>query len=346
MYYSFIYYRNESSVNTKKKQPTANKSNQLLNIIHNELTQPSATTEQTPSKCTNHIATQCSFNDFNNEPNETDRILIGHLSTALIVSTPISPPPGYIECGIQVDLNESTIYSLSQLIDLYSDRLSSEIIKQCYDDCNSDIQCAKIQIEDYLKHKHDISNVPTLRQLSFNVLNQWNEELKSSNPLFDTISIGDVFQDINDEDVYETPIINNKINDDSVQFTDSNQVNIPWSIINQLQELYGELPVESSSTMNGLSLQLDDDLSMNLYQALQRHLGISNKINKPVNEKKLHPENKKLNKQQRWTLPSENESNTCSNKSNSPSLKQIMNEELNYITKQKSAQVNNFRSYL
>ncbi len=163
-----------------------------------------------------------------------------------------------------------------------------------------------------------------------NVLNEWNEEIKHSNPSFDTISIGDLLQDINDEELIET-------NNNSIEFIDTNQITIPCSIINSLQELYGELPSNSSFT-NGLTLILDDQLAMNIYQALQRFLGISNKITKPVNEKKITKENKKLNKQQQqqWISPLKNESNK---KVNGPSLKEIMNEELNYINTHKQTQV-------
>ncbi|CAF4662061.1 unnamed protein product, partial [Rotaria magnacalcarata] len=78
-----------------------------------------------------------------------------------------------------------------------------QLVKQFYDLCNGDISWTQLQIEEYLKHNHEISTIPTLRQLSLNTLNQWNEELRHSNPLFDTISIGDLLQDINDDDVYE-----------------------------------------------------------------------------------------------------------------------------------------------
>ena len=219
--------------------------------------------------------------------------------------------------------------------------MSSEIIKQFYELCNSDIQWTRTQIDDYLQHTHIISTIPTLRQLSLNALNQWNEQIKHSNPSFDTISIGDLLQDINDEEVFEELILDNETNNNSIQLTDSNQVTIPWSIINSLQELYGELPTKSSFsyTADGLSLPIDDDLSMNIYQALQRFLDVPNKLIKPVNEKKLSKENKKMNKQ-RQNLPQQNESNINLNKkTNSPSLQQIMNEELKYINTHKSVQV-------
>ncbi|CAF3423887.1 unnamed protein product [Rotaria sp. Silwood1] len=341
-------YWNYSSTNSHPQKPTDNNKNQLINIIHNELTKPSVYIDQQPSKSFNHIAIQCSSDDFKQETNSSCRILIGHISAQSTISSSIAIRPGYIESGIQVDLNENNIQSLSDLIELYSDRLSSKIIKQFYDLCNSDIQWTRIQIDEYLKHNttatttnNNISIIPTLRQLSFNVLNQWNEQLKHSNPSFDTISIGDLLQDINDEDVFEELLLDNEINNNSIQFTDSNQLTISWSIISALQELYGDLPIQptSSDINSGLTLPLDDELAINVYQALQRFLGIpNNKINKPVNEKKLTKENKKISKQ-RWNLPSQKETNINSNKkTNGPSLKEIMNEEINYINTQKSVQ--------
>jgi hypothetical protein len=271
--------------------------------------------------------------------NDSNRILIGHLSSSSTISSPISLPPGYIERGIQVDLNDS----LTHLINIYSDRISVEMIKQFYELCNSDSRSTRIQIDEHLQRPPIQSTIPTLRQLSFNALNQWNDDIKYSNPSFDTISIEDLLQDINDE---ENIIVDNQTdNNNSIDLSNSNQMTIPWSMIESLQELYGELPTKSSSfsyTTDGLSLPLDDELSISIYQALQRFLGVSNKTPKPVNEKKL---NKKTNKQQQWTLPSENKlNNNNKTNSNSPSLQQIMNEELNYISTHKTTPVNKFYS--
>jgi hypothetical protein len=245
-----------------------------------------------------------------------------------------------------VGFNENEINSLTNLIEHYSDRLSSHIVKQFYDLCDSDIQWARTQIDEHLQHNHTASCVPTLRQLSLKVLNEWNEQLKSSNPSFDTISIGDLLQDINDEDVFEDLISDDTTNNNqSVEISDAKQMTIPWSLINSLQELYGELPTKSefSYTSDGLVLPLDDELSMNIYQALQRFLGVSNKITKPVNEqKKSIKENKKPTKQQQqqqqqqWVLPSKRDSNK---KSTGPNFQDIMNEELKSMNAQKPTQV-------
>lgn len=335
-----FFLRDHSSVIPHQQKSTVNKKNELLNIIHNELITPSIFTDQSPSKAYSHSATQCSTDDFNQEIISTDQILFGHATTQPVASPSIAPLPGFIECGIQVDLNDN-IQSLSQLIEFYSDSLLVDTIKQFYDMCNTDVQLTRRCLDDYLQNDHITSTVPTLRQLSFCALNKWNDQLKNSNPLCDTISIGDLLQDINDEEVFEEILLDNGTdNINSIQFTDSNQVKVPWSYINSLQELYGELPIESSASndSDGLYLPLDDDLSMSMYQALQRFFGMTNKINKPVNEKKLSKENKKINKQ-RWITP-RNESNNNSNKTiNGPSLKEIMNEEIKCMNTQKPVQV-------
>ncbi|UJR23379.1 hypothetical protein I4U23_026388 [Adineta vaga] len=333
--------RDHSSTIPHQQKPVSNKKSQLLNIIHDGLTKSSTTIEQRSSISMNHMAIQCSSEDFTQDIYDTDRILFGHLSSQSTLSSPISPPPGYIDRGIQVDLNEHNINSLADLIEFYSDRLSSEIVKQFYELCNSDMSWSRTHIDEYLKHIRIESTIPTLRQLSFNALNQWNEQIKYSNPSFDTISIGDILQDINDDDAFEELILDNETKSNSIEMTDSNQIIVPWSMINSLQELYGELPTTSSFSYdtNGLSLPLDDELSMNIYQSLQRFLGVSNQITKPVNEKKVTKENKKVTKQpQQRNLPKLNESNAINSnkKTNGPSLQDIMNEELNYLQTQKS----------
>ena len=292
------------------------------------------------------MAIQCSPNDFNQDVNHSYRTIIGHASTSSITvsSPPVAPPPGFNERGVQADLNENSIDLLASLIEFYSERLSSDMVKQFYELCNSDAQWARIQIDEYLQHSHIPSTILSLRQLSFNALNQWNEEIKSSNPSFDTVSIGDLLQDINDEEAFEELIFDDEpepINDHAIEFSDAKQMTIPWALIDSLQELYGELPTKSASyTVDGLSLPLDDELSLNIYQALQRSLGISNKIVKPVNEKKSTNEHKKTNKQQQqqqqWISPVQNHSNR---KTNVPSIQEIINDELKQMTTQKQSQV-------
>jgi hypothetical protein len=323
---------NYSSTIPQQQNSMNNDKSELLNILHDGLTD-----QQCLSKS---IAIQCSSNDFTQDINHSYRSLIGHLSSSITDNSPsIPPPPGYYERGIQVDFNEIDIDSLGNLIEFYSDRLSSDIIKQFYELCNSDIQWTRIHIDEYLQHSHIVSSIPTLRQLSLNALIQWNEQIKSSNPSFDTISVGDLLQDINDEQVFEE-YISDDTNNQLIEFSDGKQMTIPWSLINSLQELYGELPTKStlSYTSDGLVLPLDDELSMNIYQALQRFLGVSNKIIKPVNEKKLIKENKKPNKQQQqqqWVSPLKNDSNK---KSTGPNLQDIMNEELRSMNAQKQTQ--------
>ncbi|CAF0963379.1 unnamed protein product [Adineta ricciae] len=330
-------YRDHSSTLPVQQKPNPNKQSQLLNIIRDELVKPS--TEQRSLVSTKHIAVQCSAVDLKQDITNIDCILIGHLSAGSIASSPISPPPGFIERGIQVDLNESHIDSLADLIEFYSDSVLPEIVKQFYELCNADIPWARTQIDEYLRHPPSASSVPTLRQLSFNALNQWNEQIKHSNPSFDTISIGDILRDINNGDIFDELTIDDEPDASAIPISDTNHLTIPWPVINSIQELYGELPTKESFHYdgNGLSLPLDDELSFNIYQSLQRFLGVSNQITKPVNEKKVTKENKKINKQQR-NLPKANESSTNSStkKGNTPSLQEIMDEELNYIQTQKA----------
>lgn len=336
--------RNHSSVIPSQpiKTNSTNESQDLLNIIHDQFTRPS--TDQRSTISTNHVAVQCSAEDFNRGEISSERILIGRISSPTISSTPISPPPGFTERGIQVDLAESHIDSLENLIEFYVELIPAETIQQFYELCNNDIQWARTQIDEYLQHSDFVRTIPTLRQLSLNALNQWNEQIKCSNPSFDTISIADLLQDINDEEATEEFILDNNtpltnaLPQQSIELSDAKQMTIPWSLVNSLQDLYGELPNVSttSSTSDGLLLPMDDELSMNIYQALQRFLGVSNQVNRPVNEKKSTKKNKKQTtppplpsaqqQPQTWIPPTSATGNK--QKPTGPSLKDIMDEEL------------------
>jgi hypothetical protein len=326
---SFSSSRDHSSTIPHKENQLINpKPNELLNIIHKELSKPT----HHPSISTKHIAIQCSSDDFNSNP--SDVILIGHLSSSSTKSI-IPPLPGYNECGIQVDLNDNNI---DFLFEIYSNRLSSQTIEQFYEICHKDIQWTCTHIDEYLQHNSSkLVHIPTLRQLSLNTLNQWNEQIKSLNPLFDTKSIDDLLEDINDNEILEDLTLNN--NHTNIEFIDSNQINIPLSIINSLEELYGEIPDKSclSSNSNGVSLPIDNDLSISIYQALQRFLMKPNQMRKPVIENQRKNENKKKKNYDnlKWQLPSENQVNS----DNIPSFKQIMNEEQQAAKSQKSEQV-------
>ena len=330
-----------STVPRHQQKTTINKKNDLLNILHDGLTKSSTTNDQCSSSSSrNHIAIQCSSNDLEENINSSDRILIGHLlsssASASENSSPILIPPGYNQCGIQVDLNENNIDSLTSLIEFYSNNVSSDIVEHFYEVCNSDIQWTKTQIDEYLQNDHVRLTIPTLRQLSLKALNEWDQEIKHSNPLFGKISIEDLLQDINDENIIQTNT--NTHTNQSIEFNNSNQILIPYTILNSLQELYGELPI-NSNVSDCLSLPLDDELSMNIYQALQRFLGVSDKIPEPVNEKKSTKETKKINKQQRQSMSPPLLQNQSSQKTNIPSLKQIMNEEAYCNNVQKSTEV-------
>lgn len=353
------YFSNHSSaIPSRPIKTTANKKNDLLNIIHDQLTKPINSVDQRPPGSMNHLAIQCSPNDFNEERNSSERILIGHATSSTIHSLPTaSPPPGFNERGIQVDLTENNINSLEDLIEFYTDLLPIETIKEFYGLCNNDISWARSQIDEYLENSDLVRRVPSLRQLSLNALNQWNEQIKSCNPSFDTISIGDLLQDINDEDVSEEFILDDQNNanhlfhaipSESIELSNSKQMTIPWTLVHSLQELYGELPNTSTltDTTDSFSLPMDDELSISVYQALQRFLGVSNQVNQPVNEKKSTKKNKKQTTpplpppqkqlQQQWTSP---RSTTPKKQSTGPLLKDIMDEEMKSLNTQKQAPV-------
>lgn len=351
-----FYFSSSHHSSTIPSQPiktTANKKTDLVNIIHDQLTKPIDSVDQSSSKSTNHQAIQCSSHDFTEEINNFQRTLIGDATSASsLPSPPIAPLPGFIERGIQVDLTENNINSLEDLIEFYSGLLSVEIIKEFYELCNHDIQWARTQIDEYLQNSDLIHTVPTLRQLSLNTLNQWNEQIKNSNPSFDTISIGDLLQDINDEEVSEEFILEDEnttnhrqlidsIPTQSIELTDSKQMTIPRILIHSLEELYGELPNQSklNSTTDGLSLPMDDELSMNIYQALQRFLGVSNQVNQPVNEKKSMKKNKKQTPPPAPPPRTSSKSATQNKKSTGPLLKDIMDEELKSLNAQKQTPV-------
>ena len=327
---SFIFSSRDHSSTKFHKQLSNPKTCELVNIIHNELNKPS----HHPSISTKHIAIQCSSEDFNSQINHSDTILIGH-SSCSTQSTIITTPslPGYNERGIQVDLNDN---NLDLLIEIYSNQLSSETIRHFYEVCHSDIQFTRTQIDEYLQHNtgHQI-HFPTLCQLSLIALNRWNEQIKSTNPLFDTKSIDDLLEDINDDEIFDELTLENE--NPNIEFTNSNQINIPSSFLNSLEKSFGELPNKSSfpsNDNNGILLPFDDELSISIYQALQRFLIKSNQIIKPVNENQI----KKTN--QKWKLPSQNQPKSDSNTNNHiPSLRQIMNEEQKVAKSQKSKQV-------
>ncbi|CAF4734706.1 unnamed protein product, partial [Rotaria socialis] len=315
--------KNDSSNN--EKQFINSENCEIINIIDNEFNKPSCY----PSISTKHISIQCSSNDFNSELNHSDRTLIGQpvcLSTkSLLVSAPLSPPSGYSECGIQVDLIDNNI---DILIQIYSNRLSEETIRQFYEVCRSDIQSTRTHIEGYLERKPIF--IPTLKQLSLTILNRWDEQIKSTNLLVDTNSIDDLLPNINDNEIFQELISNNE----NIEPIDSNQINIPSSINNSLEELYGELP--NNNNDNKVLLSLDDDLSMSIHQALQRFLIKSSSTLKPVIENPTKYDNEqKKNPTQQLILPSHNQSNMNTNQYSS--TRHILNEELQQTVESKNS---------
>ena len=305
------------------------------------------TSEQRRSKSYQDTAIQCSADDLKQPVTHGYPVLIGHASPSrrqTRETTPVSPPPGFSERGIQVDLDEYSIDSLADLLEFYCDLLPIDTIKQFYELCMGDVQWTRTHINDYLQHSHHPSTVPTLRQLSFNALTLWNEQIKHANPSFDTISIGDLLQDINDENVFEELISEpNPVDESSPELADTNQILVPWSIFNSLGDLYGDLPDKSmfAASSQGILMPLDDEFALSIYHALRRSVGLSNKKGKPVAAKKATVESKKVDNQ-RWIPPARHEPSTkASQLPAAPSFKQIMEEELNYDSVKKAAPVRN-----
>ena len=340
--------RDHSSVISQKSKALPETKNcPLLDILHHELNQPSTSSKPDPSLLRRDAAIQCSSEDANDLTNPSYPVLTGHLSAACTVSTMIRPRPGYSECGVQVDLGDVRIDSLEHLVELYADLLSSTTVRQFYDDCQSNIQWTRTQLDEYLQHRNDVVVVPTLQQLSLNSLNRWNEQIKSTNPTCDTISLDDLLQDINDEEMNEDFGFDHQSTDSSqIEVSDPNQMYLPWAVVHSLQELYGELPNTCffESDHRGIALPIDDDLSITLYQALQRCVmepSTKDSVTKPVNDNEVTTESKKKlsNNNQRWVIPSENRSTGDLYAKPVPSLKQIIQEEQHAARSQKTKQV-------
>lgn len=308
----FLYSNYSSPVSHSPKQISSPKPSNLLNILHNELLKPSVSIK--------HQSIQCSFDDLQNSSNENHVILIGRLTKETIQRIlPIRS--GFNECGIQVDFNEN---NLDLLINIYSSRVSIELIEQFYEICHFDYSWTCEQIDEHLRNHSQQQIIPTLRQLTLNKLNQWNEEIKSINPSFNTNSMNDLLEDINNDETFES--------------LDSNQITLPWSIFDSLEDTYGELPNKSSlmSNNHGLILTCDDELMRNMYQALQRCL-----VHKPVikKENSRKQPTKNLVDNQKWKSTTKNEQLSSS----IPSFRQIMDEEQHAMKCQKSKQVFEFK---
>ena len=306
-----------------------------MNILHHELNSPSVDTKEKSMVSLKHAEIQCSFENFDLTPNSSDRILFGRLSMIpTAVNVTIQPAPGFNECGIQVDLNEPNLDTLNHLIEIYSNCVSVDTIQQFFNVCQGNFQWTRTQIEDYLKHP--VVVIPTLYELALNALEKWNEEIKSVNPTFDTICLDDLLQDINDEEISHDMIMQSQSN--SIEFIENGSISLPWPVVNSLEELYGDLTDKSffSSNQNGIVLPIDDELSISIYQALERCNMKSfpkETSNKPVTDNQRKTQDKSnnnqsiINQSQRWMAPNENQSNKNVQPKNVPSLRQIIEEE-------------------
>ena len=129
-----------------------------------------------------------------------------------------------------------------------------------------------------------------------------------------------------------------------MDFINTNQLQIPSSVINSLEELYGELPNRSLLSIkdDGILIPLDDELSLSIYQTLQRFSSKINQTVEPViDDQRRQSSKKKKNHTQQWKLTPQNQSNYDVNKSHIPSLRQIMDEEQQATKSQRSKQVFN-----
>jgi len=315
MYKTTMRENSSRKINAKSSTNDGN----LLNIIRNEFL--------TPIKQT--VETQCDENLFKLPISSSDRIVFARSideSSRTTTTSPIVRRDGQIDCEIQVDVRDDSIFSLKNLIEIYSNRLSEETIRQFYEICQEDLIWTRTQLDEYLQHTSIPSKIPTLHQLSFNVLNQWDFHLKSSNPSCSTISIDDLLQDLNDEPVFEEFI-------DRESENEPNSIRISSMLINSIENLYGEIPQLSSIVAENdfFLLPLDDALSIEIHRALQRFVGVTQKA---TNEKKIR---KSQQTQSQWVAPASKKPNAKSS-SSTPSLKEIMDEELNYINTQKPTQ--------
>lgn len=297
-----------------------------------------------------HSAIQCIADDIiKTSSNHSERILIGDLTKfSTSDSSTLLPRVGFHDRGDQVDLDHSTVEQLNELIKIYSNRASEETIREFYDECQSNLEWTRTRLDEYLEQRREVNRIPSLQHLALVALDRWDEQIKSSNPTFDVNCLTDLLEGINDDEfVDDFPASST-----SSVTIDTNQIQISWSMINQFEDLYGELPDKSvfSSNTDGILLPIDDDLSISIYQALQRRVIKSERTEqstKPVIEISMKKENKNVGKskklsieqttnQQRWHIPH----GKAQQSNNVPSFKQIMREEEQATKCQKPKQVN------
>ncbi|CAF1049600.1 unnamed protein product [Didymodactylos carnosus] len=385
--------------------PSTNVKKELVNIIHNELN--TYDQQQTkPTKLLADISIQCSQDEIldtlQNLSSEYP-ILIGSMIPIASLSNntcaTVTFLPGLYECGIQVDLSDGNDDPLSYLNSLYSSKINTELILQFYELCNCDLQWTKSQLDEYLVHLHPQSqmmqspksntgetnydssiettnrqqqqrrqrSLVSLKQCCLDVLNEWDSSIKENDPNFDTNSISELLEDINDDDDqllvdclndFTVSSIPNNSNSEQehIHFLDPKHLLIPSTIVNTMEEIYGKLPRDQSLSthhltmgtdgyQDGILLPFDDDLAITLYQAMQRHIlksdtnNVSSLIDvsqEQVQQNTSKNAKKLLKKQQKQQNSQWNNKNTVENEydehmkainTNIPSLKQIIAEE-------------------
>ncbi|CAF1626827.1 unnamed protein product [Adineta ricciae] len=303
-----------STISYKQTQLSTSDNTQLINVLQSDFHEPSM-----PRK---HVSIQCLSSDIRSDSSGVIRI--GRLPSSMpVLMTPsMSPLAGYSDCSVQVDMNAT---QLEKLIETYSNRLSGESIQQFYELCHENLQWTRSHIDGYLQqNQFNLIQVPTLHQMCLNILHQWDEQIKSHDPSFDSKSLDDLLQDINDNEILDDL----PTDDTNIRLTESNRLHVPWSIINLLEQLYGELPNKSifTSDASNVLLPCDDELSRYIYQTLQRFSNQSDEVKQSTIEKKKKAT--KINSNdQKWKVPSSDQISTDVQTSHIPSLKQIMNEQ-------------------
>ena len=330
----------------RNPQNSEDKPRDLLNILHHQLHQPAENVRTPTTRC--HAAVQCVAEEIrSSSANHSDRILKCR-PTNVSTSTCdlVLPRFGCNDRGIQVDLDYSTADQLDQLIELYSNRASEETIREFYAECQTDFQWTRERLDEYLEQRREVNRIPSLQHLALVALDRWDEQIKSSNPTFDLNDLAELLDEISDDEFDQTPSPTTTSNSNPLVLSDMNQMQISWSMIDRFEDLYGELPDKSvfSANEEGILLPLDDDLSISIYQALQRRLIKSSateqqqqQTTKPVTNTSMRKENQSVptpkkkkssakpttHQQQRWLEPPSKVQHT----KNVPSFKQIMREE-------------------
>lgn len=337
---------------------TIESTNTLLSVLQDEFKITSRSTKTTPIIGTD-VAIQCTTTSINQTKSSDDRILTcktpNKSDTVSYELATRTPGWGYRDSATQVDFEEQTISSLSELLEIYLDRISEETIRYFYHVCKEDVSWTRRYLDEYVRHDRVSSNIPTLRQLSFDALKRWNEMLSSSNPSFQNESFTDLLRDINDDEQFHeaSHFTSTQAADTTFEITENRQIFIPVTLIQSLQECYGDIPNISylMEGSDGVFLPLDDSLNLAIYTALGRFVGIERYDEgfcEPVTEKNKRRTEKKPHSSKWKAFEETNRPKPKSNAEHSPipSFATIMDEDLRASQAEKSKPVKSKRSIL